>query len=124
MRYFWRGRTSCGIDLGEFFIVTGGIDWLTPTRTVSKYSKSGWVEDLHSLMKARSSHACSQYKDERGGLVMLVTGGWSREAIDSTEISDDLGVSWRSVTSLPSRRKRIQAVPYNNKILIFGKSNF
>ena len=114
---------SCGIDLGEFFIVTGGYDWRA-TRTVSKYSKSGWVEDLHSLMETRSSHACSQYKDERGGLVMLVTGGWSRETIDSTEISDDLGVSWRSVTSLPSNRKRLQAVPYNNKILIFGKSNF
>ena len=112
---------SCGIDLGEFIIVTGGIDWLTPTRTVSKYSKSGWVEDLHRLLKARSSHACSQYKDERGGLVMLVTGGWSREAIDSTEISDDLGVSWRLAGALPSELRSHLTVTQDNRVFLFGR---
>ena len=51
-------RYACSISLGDEVIITGGsYTW----KTVSRYNKDGWVEDLPSLKVGRSSHGCTQY---------------------------------------------------------------
>ena len=61
---------GCGIDLGESYILTGGLvstlsRW-PPHSKVSRYSTTGWTEDLPDLNIARYSHACSFYTTDSG----------------------------------------------------------
>ena len=115
-------RSSCGIDLGHSFIITGGDDGNRARNTVSKYSKMGFVEDLAHLMEDRVHHACSHYKDDVGSQVLMVTGGISSsmKTLSSTEISTDLGASWKSSVPLPSATFLLRAVNLENSILLFG----
>ena len=46
--------------------MTGGVG--TPT-TVSKYSQTGWVEDLPSLKTGRYRHGCGTYLDSNNQMV-------------------------------------------------------
>ena len=125
-KFFFLFRESCGIDLGNFYIVTGGHDGSDTgvLKGVSKYSPTGWLEDLGHLNFARRAHACSHYWDEDGGLVLLVTGGRDSEekSLVSTEVSSDLGASWslKSSAALPVGISYMAAVTYNNKVYIFG----
>ena len=61
---------GCGIDLGESYILTGGNVWTGsgwPRQSkVSRYSTTGWTEDLPDLNIARSGHACSFYTTDSG----------------------------------------------------------
>ena len=115
---------SCGIELGEFFIITGGAGSRNiPINDVSKYSRAGWVLDLTELNTARRSHACSKYRDGAGHHVLLVTGGYGASgSLSSTEISEDQGVVWNTIESaaLPNAKSLIRAVTYNNRLLVFG----
>ena len=115
-------RCGCGIDLGDSFIITGGDDGNRARNRVSKYSKMGFVEDLAHLMEDRALHACSHYKDDGGGQVLLVTGGVSSSGkyLSSTEISTDLRASWKSAVPLPSETFSLRAVNLENSILLFG----
>ena len=54
-------RVACSIELSETFILTGGSYTWT---TVSKYSTSGWVEDLPKLNQGRQYHGCGYYFNE------------------------------------------------------------
>ena len=63
---------ACGVDVGEFYYVTGGRSRpVSPAtvKTVSKYSKTGWVEDLPDLNEERERHACGKYLDDEGNFV-------------------------------------------------------
>ena len=115
---------SCGIELGEFFITTGGLgeSGRSSTFTVSKYNRAGWVADLMFLNTARRRHACGSYRNAGNQDVLLVTGGWGDGGVlSSTEISEDQGVMWTTLQSaLPKARDRMKAVTYNNRLLIFG----
>ena len=63
---------ACGVDVGEFYYVTGGTSRrISPAtvKRVSKYSKTGWVEDLPDLNEERERHACGKYLDDEGNFV-------------------------------------------------------
>ena len=68
---FYR-RSTCGIDVGNHYIVTGGYaidaaDYVLTT--VAKYSQSGLVEYLPSLNHGRHGHACSSFISDSGETV-------------------------------------------------------
>merc|ERR1719474_1134832 len=54
-------REACSIELPEMFILTGGYDTRT---TVSRYSTSGWMEDLPQLNEERRSHGCGFFYND------------------------------------------------------------
>merc|ERR1711915_866396 len=86
---------SCGIPDPDTdtIIVTGGYNSAT---RVSQYDKMGNMKKLASLNTGRSSHGCAQFT-ENGVKVLLVTGGWGRNTLSSTEILRMEGPSfWRS----------------------------
>ena len=56
--------------------------------------------------------------------VLLVTGGYnSVELLDSTEILENQGGSWQTLTTarLPAPRWRLAAGTVNNEVFIFGE---
>lgn len=57
---------SCGIDLGNYFVVTGGSPNLA---TVTKYSQAGFDQYLETLNIGRKKHACSKFVDDIGNTV-------------------------------------------------------
>ena len=67
---------ACSIELPEMFILTGGSFRPFEAETkVSKYTKSGWMEDLPDLNEARKNHGCGFfYNDdmERVGISMKI----------------------------------------------------
>ena len=63
---------ACGVEVGDFYYITGGRSkpiWPATVKTVSKYSKTGWVEDLPDLNEERERHACGKYLDDEGNFV-------------------------------------------------------
>merc|ERR1719342_1888528 len=65
-------KYACSIELPEMFILIGG----TYTRTtVSRYSTSGWMEDLPKLNEGRRSHGCGYFYNDDMQRVFLVAGG-------------------------------------------------
>ena len=63
-------RSACGIDLGDSFVVTGGIDGST-WNTVAEYTPTGEVTYLAALIQGRYNHACSKFIDDNGRTVSL-----------------------------------------------------
>ena len=61
---------ACGIDLGEYFVVTGG--GYPDMDTVTLYSEAGFVKDLARLKQGRYKHACSKFVDEIGNNVCFI----------------------------------------------------
>ena len=53
-------RFACSIELPEMFIVTGG----SSKTIVSRYTSSGWMEDLPELNEGRSSHGCGYFYND------------------------------------------------------------
>ena len=64
-----RVRYSCGIDLGDYFVVTGGQGSLN---TVARYSETGFDQYLASLNQGRYRHACSKFVDDNGNTVRCI----------------------------------------------------
>ena len=58
--------SACGIDLGDYFVVTGGFDGKD---TVAQYSETGFEKYLAKLNQGRHHHACSKFVDENGKTV-------------------------------------------------------
>merc|ERR1719500_30359 len=121
---------ACGIVVGDYLIVTGGYGKISPgyaLDTVAKYNQSGLVEYLPSLNQRRYYHACSSFKSDSGETVLLVTGGayyqgGSYTRLDSTEILECFGQSWKTLSHaiLPSPRRGLKAGTANNVVYIFG----
>ena len=55
---FFYFSNACSIELPEMFILTGGYHTL---KTVSRYSTSGWMEDLPELNEGRYHHGCGYF---------------------------------------------------------------
>ena len=57
--------------------------------------------------------------------MLLVTGGFYTDYLDSTEIFQTNAQTWSLIASakLPSARKGFSAATLNNIVYIFGKSN-
>ena len=62
-------RYSCGIDLGDYFVVTGGEIAAVEVDTVTRYSETGFDKDLAPLKQGRRLHACSKFVDQNGRTV-------------------------------------------------------
>ena len=63
---------ACGIEVGDHFIVTGGLDVSAQhdaMATVAKYSQSGLVDYLPYLSQRRYGHACSSFISDGGKMV-------------------------------------------------------
>ena len=61
--------SACGIDLGDSYVVTGGLYSL---QRVAQYSLSGEVTYLADLQHRRWGHACTSFIDDNGVTVSLV----------------------------------------------------
>merc|ERR1712107_139187 len=112
-------RLACGIPNGDNYIMTGGVG--TPT-TVSRYSQTGWIEDLPSLNTGRYNHGCSTYLDSNNQQIYLVTGGSSGSIyLSSTEQLVKGGGSWTiKENSLPARLYSLRSITLNNQIFTTG----
>ena len=65
-------RYACGVEIGDKYIVTGGMNasqFNTQVNTVAEYSVSGFVKYLTPMNRARRSHACSTFLTESGETV-------------------------------------------------------
>ena len=65
-------RYACGVDFGDKYIVTGGMNaskFNTQLNTVAEYSVLGFVRYLTPMNKARRSHACSKFVTDSGDTV-------------------------------------------------------
>ena len=60
---------ACGFadDDDGTYIMTGGLG--ATLKTVSKYNKDGWMEDLPSLNTERNRHGCGTYLDSNNNRV-------------------------------------------------------
>ena len=58
--YFTSSRYACAIadPAGPSVVVTGGQN---TRNTVSRYNRSGWVEDLANITVGRYYHGCAGY---------------------------------------------------------------
>merc|ERR1712062_357725 len=122
---------SCGIDLGEYFVVTGGYITQSPSlhprsasdvlSFVTQYSEAGFYKDLAPLNQRRFNHACTKFVDESGNTALLVTGGvGGRSFLSSTEIYSQSTATWSFAASLPSARLAFSAVTLDNSVFAFG----
>ena len=62
-------RYACGVEIGDDFIVTGGVDQTGAVDTVGLYSQSGFVRWLTPMNQARRSHGCTTFVTESGDTV-------------------------------------------------------
>ena len=60
---------ACGIDLGDSYVVTGGLYSL---QRVAQYSLTGEVTYLADLQQGRGVHACTSFIEDNGVMVSLV----------------------------------------------------
>ena len=62
--------SSCGINLGETYVVTGG--W-NAFQQATEYSLNGESQALPPLLTGRQEHGCGSYVDSDGVRVSIVT---------------------------------------------------
>ena len=58
-------RYACAITDGDEVIITGNGNQAVGD-VVSRYNRSGWIEDLPSLLGQRFGHGCSLYFNTNG----------------------------------------------------------
>ena len=113
-------------------MITGGRYTL---RTVSRYSITGWVEDLANLNVGRSEHGCSSYYKDGAQVsicnsviifvylfikILLVAGGWDGDyVLASTEIFDT--GAWRVVGELSHPARGVRGVRLWNTVFMTGE---
>ena len=71
---------SCGIDLGDRYVVIGGKDEAAG-RKVTLYKDTGFYRSRPDLLVGRHGHSCSKFQDGNGetvGKSTLVSDHWSR----------------------------------------------
>ena len=138
--YFTSFRYACAIadPDGPSVVLTGGQNTLN---TVSRYDRTGWVEDLANLTVGRQAHGCAGYMKD-GELVSrysenyfilstciclllckikvyLVVGGYAGAArTDTTEVYS--GGRWRTVGALPEAVYRLAGVTIESTVYMTG----
>jgi len=115
-------ESACGIADDSSYIITGGAYTRT---TVSRYSQTGWMEDLPSLNTGRYHHGCGTYVDTDSQRIYLVTGGWSDGSISlsSTEQLMKGGTEWiLTENSLPASMHSLRGISLDNQIFTTGKA--
>jgi len=124
---------ACGIEDGDSLIITGG-GWSNPggeetaTKTVDRYNRKGFVEDLPYMIMERRNHGCG-YLYQQGRKVLVVAGGFQDnyiktgiqtgikyDELSSTEMLT-LGTNkWISATPLPKAMYGFASTSLNGKI--------
>merc|ERR1719348_343193 len=108
-------KYACSIELPDMFILTGGESTRT---TVSRYSTSGWMEDLPELNEGRQEHGCGYFYNDDMQRVFLVAGGSSY--LSSTETLVEGGQAWNFQQPLPSGRRGIKGISLPNTVIMTG----
>jgi len=122
-------RDACSIEFPEMFIVTGGeyiVNGEVHTSTqVSKYSTSGWIENLPELQEGREDHGCGYYYNDDMERVFLVAGGYDGyyEYISSTETLIEGGQAWNFQRPLPTGRHGLRAISLLQTVIMTGGYN-
>merc|ERR1711915_459478 len=110
-------RRACSIELPEMFILTGGSYTLT---TVSRYSTSGWMEDLPQLNEGRYGHGCGFFYNDDMQRVFLVAGGYYNAYLSSTETLVEGGQAWTFQQPLPSGRNGLHGISLPDTVIMTG----
>merc|ERR1712131_63105 len=112
-------KYTCSIELPEMFILTGGFDTLT---TVSRYSTSGWMEDLPELNEGRRGHGCGYFYNDDMQRVFLVAGGTDsgRDPTNSTETLVEGEKTWNFQQILPSSRYGLRGISLPDSVIMIG----
>ena len=66
---------SCGVDMGDQYVVIGGQDnlnWDKGIRKVGLYNDDGFVRNLPDLVMGRFYHACAGFQDINGDMVGVI----------------------------------------------------
>jgi len=114
----YRTNLACSIELPEMFILTGGSYTLT---TVSRYSTSGWMEDLPELNEGRWGHGCGYFYNDDMQRVFLVAGGFDGSSyISSTETLVEGGLAWNFQQPLPIGRTGLRGISLPNTVIMTG----
>jgi len=120
----YSARSSCTIELPESFLVTGGYEipvFIGITRKVSRYSTSGWIENLPNLNEGRDSHGCGFFYNDAMERVFLVAGGYfAYNYRSSTEILVEGGLDWSFQEPLPSERNSLRGISLPDTVLMTG----
>ena len=110
---------SCGIDLGNKYVVIGGKG---AEKKVIQYRKNGFDHVLPDLIVGRYGHACAKFENADGKKVFMVTGGWitHKRSIQTEMMTDNK--NWKIITSawLPVPLVDSAAITVNNKVYLFG----
>ena len=125
-------RSACAIPEEASIVITGGRN---TQRTVSRYSITGWVEDLAELNVGRYDHGCSSYYKDGAQAslcnsvimfvylfikILLVAGGWDGyNYVASTEIFDS--GSWRKVGELSHPALGVRGARLGNTVFMMGE---
>jgi len=119
---------ACAIQFDDYVIITGGTNSLG---IVSKYTDNGFVEDLPNLLSGRYGHGCGHYTNENDELVLLVTGGTTGTVqqgtgtfFSSTEILVVGETEWKFTGDLPTKRRHLRGVSFQNRIFMTGGRHF
>ena len=68
---------SCGIDMGDLYVVTGGLEYnkagnLVELRKVTIYNDNGFERTLPDLILGRYGHACARFQNGNGDMVSVI----------------------------------------------------
>merc|ERR1719300_1471774 len=111
-------KLACSIEMPEMFILTGGFNTLT---TVSRYSSSGWMEDLPELNEGRIHHGCGFFYNDDMQRVFLVAGGSDYpNYFSSTETLVEGGQAWNFQQPLPIGRSGLRGISLPNTVIMTG----
>merc|ERR1712062_958846 len=115
---------SCGIDLGDHFVVMGGradgAGWLA-----TQYNKDGHVENLPRLRMEMKRHACTSYTNAEGNIMLILIGGAHDNDYERPHNETDIldlknGKEWKRADDLPVATMAFSAVNLHNIIYVFG----
>jgi len=116
----YKTRWACSIEMPEMFILTGGYHTL---KTVSRYSTSGWMEDLPEMNDGRNSHGCGYFYNDDMQRVFLVAGGrYNYNDLSSTETLVEGGQAWNLQQPMPTVRAYLRGISLPNTVFMTGGS--
>jgi len=94
------GFRACGIPDGETIVITGGRPSNSQAHNyVTRYAKSGFVEELPQLPENRRDHACAALPSTKA---FIVAGGASDDSMVTSVITLLPGAqAWTPLASLP-----------------------
>ena len=122
---------ACSINLGSTVILTGGVYF---QHRVSEYSETGYQRELPRLLTGRFNHGCSYFANDKGtkvnietnscGVIIfqtfLVTGGYNRGYLSSTELLVENSAKWIYSGELPTPRDELRGANIDQRVIMTG----